>query len=124
MNIQERLQNDLKSAMRAHDRLRVDVIRLALAALKNAQIALVEAAYDEAVAAAPKTLDEHGQVVTPEVAIDRNMQLSETAMQETLAKEVKRRHDAADLYRKGGRPELAAQEEAEAAILAEYLPRQ
>jgi hypothetical protein len=52
------------------------------------------------------------------------MPLSETAMQETIAKEVKRRYDAAELYRKGGREELATEEEAEAAILETYLPRQ
>jgi uncharacterized protein YqeY len=52
------------------------------------------------------------------------MALSEAAMQETLAKEVKRRRDAAELYRKGGREDLANQEEAEAAILESYLPRQ
>jgi hypothetical protein len=69
-------------------------------------------------------VDDRGQVVPPEITIDRNLSLSETAMQETLAKEVKRRYDAAELYLKGGRPELAAQEEAEAAILEEYLPRQ
>lgn len=124
MNIQEQLQSDLKSAMRAGDRPRVDVIRMALAALQSARLALVEAEYDKALAAAPKVVDDRGQTVTPEITIDRNLMLSETAMQETLAKEVKRRHDAAELYRKGGRPELAAQEEAEATILEEYLPRQ
>jgi hypothetical protein len=124
MNIQEQLQNDVKVAMRAGDRPRVDVIRMALAALQSARLALVGAEYDKALAAAPKVLDDRGQVVPPEIVIDRNLQLSETAMQETLAKEVKRRYDAAELYRKGGRPELAAQEEAEAAILEEYLPRQ
>lgn len=124
MNVQEQLQNDVKTAMRAGDRPRVDVLRMALAALQSARLALVEAEYNKALAAAPKALDDRGQVVQPEITIDRNLPLSETAMQETLAKEVKRRYDAAELYRKGGRPELAAQEEAEAAILEEYLPRQ
>ena len=39
-------------------------------------------------------------------------------------KEVKRRREAAELYRKANREDLAAAEEAEAAILGEYLPRQ
>ena len=63
MNIQEQLQSDLKNAMRAGDRPRVDVIRMALAALQSARLALVEAEYDKALAAAPKVLDERGQVV-------------------------------------------------------------
>jgi uncharacterized protein YqeY len=124
MNIQEQLQQDLKAAMRGGDKLRVEVIRGALAALKNAQIAMVEAAYDKALAAAPKQVGEDGQPIVPEIRLDRNMPLSETAMQETLAREVKRRRDAAELYHKGGREDLAQQEEAESAILESYLPRQ
>jgi uncharacterized protein YqeY len=112
MNIQEQLQQDLKTAMRGGEKQRVEVIRMALAALKNAQIALVKSAYDAAGGA-----DAGAEV-------DRTMALSETAIQETIAKEVKRRHDAAELYHKGGREDLATAEEAEAKILEAYLPRQ
>jgi uncharacterized protein len=119
MNIQEQLGQDLKTAMRAGDKRRVGVIRMALAALQNAQIALVKEAFD-----AIATEDEAGNLQEPTTTLDRNMPLSETAMQETIAKEVKRRYDAAELYRKGGREELATEEEAEAAILETYLPRQ
>jgi uncharacterized protein YqeY len=108
MNIQEQLQDDLKTAMRGGERLRVDVIRMALAALKNAQIAMVKEAFDAA--------GEEGTV-------DRTQSLSDQAMQETLTKEVRRRHEASEIYRKGGRPELAEREDAEAAILEAYLPR-
>jgi uncharacterized protein YqeY len=118
MNIQEQLQQDLKTAMRGGDRARVEVIRMTLAALKNAQMAMVKQAYDAA--GGESAVGPEGSAPS----IDRNPALSETAMQETLAKEVKRRRDAADLYRKGGREELATQEEAEAAIIEEYLPRQ
>jgi uncharacterized protein len=119
MNIQEQLQNDLKTAMRGGDKLRVEVIRMTLAALKNAQIALVKDAFDAA-SRTPAGADAAGQ----DIAIDREMPLSEAAMQETIAREVKRRHDAAALYRQGRRDDLASQEEAEAAILEAYLPRQ
>ena len=115
MNIQEQLQQDLKAAMRGGEKQRVEVIRMALAALKNAQIALVKDAFDAAGGEA---------AVSAGATVDRTVALSETAMQETLAKEVKRRHDAAELYAKGGRPDLAAGEQAEAAILEAYLPRQ
>ena len=97
--------------------MRVEVIRMALAALKNAQIALVKEAFD---AAAPAD----GAAAEQEITIDRNMPLSEAAMQATIAREVKRRYDAAELYHKGHREDLATQEEAEAAILEGYLPRQ
>jgi uncharacterized protein YqeY len=113
MNIQEQLQQDLKAAMRGGEKLRVDVIRMTLAALQNAQMAAVKDAYD---AAAPA----EGEGDQSRIAVT----LSETAMQQTIAKEVKRRRDAADLYRKGGREDLASQEDAEAEILEAYMPRQ
>ena len=124
MNIEEQLRQDMKTAMRGGEKLRLLVIRGALAALKSAQMALVEAAYDQALAAALPQLGADEQVIAPEITIDRNMPLSETAMQETLAKELKRRRDAIELYQKGGREDLAEQERAEAAILETYLPRQ
>lgn len=113
MTIKDQLQNDLKAAMRGGDKLRVDVIRMTLAAFKSAQMALEKEAYD---ATAPA--EQEGE--QSRIAVE----LSETAMQETIAKEAKRRRDAAELYRKGGREDLAAQEDAEAAILDTYLPRQ
>lgn len=119
MNIQEQLQHDLKAAMRNKDKLRVEVFRMALSALKNAQIALVKDAFDTAAKQAPANADAEAAI-----AIDRTMPLSEAAMQATIAREVKQRHDAAALYRQGHREDLASQEEAEAAILEPYLPRQ
>jgi uncharacterized protein YqeY len=41
-----------------------------------------------------------------------------------LQRERKRRLEAAEAYREGGRPELAAGEEREAEIIASYLPEQ
>jgi uncharacterized protein YqeY len=41
-----------------------------------------------------------------------------------LAKQVKQRRESIELYREGGRPERADAEEAEASILAEFLPQQ
>src|SRR6266498_1231963 len=113
MTIQEQLQQDLKTAMRGGEKLRVDVIRMTLAALQNAQMAAVKDAYD---AAAPAESESDQSRIT--------VTLSETAMQQTIAKEVKQRRDAAELYRKGGREDLASQEDAEAAILETYMPRQ
>jgi hypothetical protein len=40
-----------------------------------------------------------------------------------VAKEVKTRRESVEAYTRAGRPELAAKEEAEIAILAEFLPR-
>lgn len=116
MTIQAQLQQDMKNAMRAGDKQRLDVIRMAIAAIKNAQIAQVKQAYDAA-----NTADLSGEA---EVEVDRNASLSEDAVLDTLAKEVKRRREAALLYRQAKREDLAVTEDAEAEILETYLPRQ
>lgn len=116
MALLERLQNDLKTALKSGDRLRVDTIRMAIDALKKAQMAQVKAAFD---AAGGEAAD-----AAALAAIDREAALTEAAEQEVLIKEIKRRREAAELYRKGGRIDLAEKEEAEAAILQAYLPQQ
>jgi uncharacterized protein YqeY len=50
--------------------------------------------------------------------------LSEEDYAAVLAKEVKTRRESVDAFRKGGRDDLVAKEEAEIAILSEYLPQQ
>jgi uncharacterized protein YqeY len=50
--------------------------------------------------------------------------LSEDDYTAVLAKEVKTRRESVDAFRKGGREDLVAKEEAEIAILSEYLPQQ
>ena len=49
-------------------------------------------------------------------------QLSDDATLAVLAREVKTRRESVEAFRKGGREDLATREEAEIAILAEYLP--
>jgi uncharacterized protein len=51
-------------------------------------------------------------------------ELSDDEYGAILAREVKTRRESVDAFRKGGREDLAAKEEAEIAILAEYLPQQ
>jgi uncharacterized protein len=118
VNIQQRLDDDLKQAMRAGEKQRVEVIRMARAALKNAQIALVKDAFDEATSGEtpPEGADVGG--------VDRSVGLSDAQQQEVIAREVKRRRDAIEAYTKAGRPDLAEQEAAEAVVLEAYLPRQ
>ena len=127
MSIQDRLQEDLKVAMRAGERQRADIIRLARAALQSAQQEVAKQRYDNAV----KELDarlggdaEGRERALAALEIDPRTPLDEGAQEAVLAKEIKRRHDAAEMYRKGGREDRAAQEEEEARILGTYLPQQ
>jgi uncharacterized protein YqeY len=88
------LQRDLQDAMRARDRVRVDVLRGVIAALKNAKV-------DKRVANLP-----------------------EAEITALVRKESSKRVEIADFARRGGRVEAIAQAEAEKAILDAYLPVQ
>jgi len=91
--LKQKLMDDLKQAMRGGDKVRRSVIRLVMAAIKNAEIA-------------------------------RQAALDDTDILGIIAKEVRQRHESIEAFRLGNRPDLVAQEEAELAILNEYLPQQ
>src|ERR1051325_272619 len=54
--------------------------------------------------------------------VDTMKDLDSGAEQQVLKSLVKQRNDAAEMFRKGGRPELAEKEEAERAVIESYLP--
>ena len=56
--------------------------------------------------------------------IAKRRDLSDEEVVEVLGKQVKQRRESIDMYRDAGREDRAAAEEAEAAILAEFLPQQ
>ena len=87
----------LKDAMKSGDKRRVSTLRLVNAALKNADI------------------EARGQGKPP---------LADGDLLSVLQKMIKQRHEAVELYDKGGRPELAAQEREEIAVISAYLPKQ
>ena len=91
--MKQRLQEDLTAAIRARDELRSATIRLALSAIK-----------------------------TEEVAGKSARELSADEIITVLSKEAKKRKEAADVYRSAGAEDRAVSEEAELAVLAEYLP--
>jgi hypothetical protein len=127
MSIQERLQTDLKEAMRSDEKLRLEVIRGARAALQSAQQEIAKQHYDAAVRAVEERFA--GDAAAREAALasiqaDPHLALDDAAQEAVIAKEVKRRRDAAEVYRKGGRNDLAETEEAEARVLEGYLPQQ
>ncbi|GAA5167184.1 GatB/YqeY domain-containing protein [Ornithinimicrobium tianjinense] len=89
------LQRDLTDAMRAQDKVRAGTLRMALTAIANEEVAGKEARV-----------------------------LGEDEVLKVLAKEAKKRREAAEAYTGAGRPELAGAEEAELAVLEGYLPAQ
>ncbi|KAB8163690.1 GatB/YqeY domain-containing protein [Streptomyces sp. 3MP-14] len=89
-----RLQGDLTAAIKQRDELRSATLRMALAA-----------------------------ITTEEVAGKAARELSDDEVQKVLAREAKKRREAAEAFEKGGRAESAERERAEGAVLAEYLPQ-
>jgi uncharacterized protein len=89
------LQTDIESGMRAAMKAR-DAVRVSTLRL--------------AMAAAHNRQIELGHALTDAEVI------------EVLDRQVKQRRESIELYRKGGRPELADAEEAELAVLREFLP--
>lgn len=93
--LRERLDADLKEAMRAKDQLRVDTIRGVKSAIKYKEV-------------------EGGEA----------MALGESDILKVINGLVKQRRDSAEQYRNAGRADLAEKEEKELAILVKYLPQQ
>jgi uncharacterized protein len=95
--LRDDINTALKNAMKAGDARQVSTLRLVNAAFKNADIEL------------------RGQGKGP---------LGEDEMLALLQKMIKQRQESVELYDKGGRAELAAQEREEIAIISAYLPKQ
>jgi uncharacterized protein len=95
MTLEERLDADLKDAMRHNEETRKLAIRSAKAAIMEAKVAGPEA-----------------------------RSLNDQEVLEIIIKQVKQRRDSIAEFAKGGRQDLIAKEEAEIAVLQVYLPVQ
>src|SRR6266704_612906 len=95
MTLEERIDSDLKDAMRAKDASKLGVLRMLKSALKYAAIAKSGA----------------------------EAQLSKAEAAQVVRKQAKQREDSIKSFEKGGRAELAAKEKEELSILNAYLPQ-
>jgi uncharacterized protein len=91
--LKSRLRADLTHAMKAKDKLRTATLRMLLAAIQTEEVSGKEA-----------------------------RELSDDEVLKVLAKESRKRGEAAEIYTQNGRGELAANEHAEAQVIDEYLP--
>jgi uncharacterized protein YqeY len=96
VTLSERVDSDLKTAMREKNATKLGVLRMLKAALTNAAI-------------------EKGG------AQDK---LTDADATQVIRKQVKQRQDSIESFEKGGRAELAAKEKEELSILQSYLPQQ
>ena len=93
MSLSDRLSRDIKSAMLARDADRLTALRLLKSAIGYAQIER------------------------------KTENLPDAEVIAIIQKEIKKRRDAIDQFEKGGRPELAAKEKTELAVLETFLPQ-
>ena len=95
MSLYDEISGAITAAMKARDKVRLDALR----AVKK-------------------------DFIEAKTAPCANGELADDAALKIIAKLVKQRKDTAVIYEENGRPELAANELAEAAIIEEYLPKQ
>jgi uncharacterized protein len=93
--LKDRLRTDLTAAMKARDEVRTRTLRMALTSVSN-----------------------------EEVSGSTAHELSDDDVLRLLAREAKRRREAAEAFEAAGRADQAAAERAEDQVLAEYLPKQ
>jgi uncharacterized protein YqeY len=95
MTLQQKVDADLKDAMRAKEATRLGVLRMLKSAMKYVAI------------------EKSGAEV----------ELDDAEATQVIRKQVKQRQDSIESFEKGGRAELAAKEKEELAILNSYLPQ-
>lgn len=96
MSLKTQLDADLKTAMLARDSFLCDVLKGVKSAILNQEIASGK----------------------------RDEGLNDDEVESLLAKEAKKRDEAANLYDQGGNEEMATKERAEKEVIAKYLPEQ
>ena len=95
MTLSQRIDSDLKEAMRAKDTIKLSVLRMLKSALK------------------------YGAIAKSGVETE----LNDAEAVQVIRKQVKQRQDSIESFEKGGRAELAEKEKEELSILNEYLPQ-
>jgi uncharacterized protein YqeY len=95
--IRERIAEETKAAMKGGDKARLSTLRMVASAIKNAEI---------------------------EARTSGKGEVTDDSLLPLLQKLVKQRQESAELYEKGARPELAAGERAEIAVIQSFLPQQ
>ena len=107
--LKEKLQTDVKEALKAGDSQRRMVLGLVLSAVKS------------------RELEKRGKLSKTEQdtsKLEELSKLNEEEIIEVISSEIKKRKDSIEEYNKGGRPELAEKEKSEIEILTEYMPEQ
>ncbi|MCL4200506.1 GatB/YqeY domain-containing protein [Patescibacteria group bacterium] len=92
------IRSQVTTAMKAHDAVTVDTLRFLLAAVRNVAIAKYGA--------------------------DGEAKITDADVLDVIKKQVKTHTESVDAFTKANRPELAKNEQAQLAILEQYIPKQ
>lgn len=101
--MRDRLNQDIKDAMKSGDKVRLSTLRLINAAIKDRDIAA--------------RVDAKGQATGAD-------KVDDTEILALFQKLIKQRRDSIESYTKGGRQDLADKEQAEIEVIEAYLPKQ
>lgn len=97
MTLKERINNDIKEAMKAKDMTRLGTLRMLISVIKNEEI---------------NSRAKGGSEI-----------LSDEEVMKILRRENKKREESVKVYTDGGRPELAEGEKKEMEVISSYLPQ-
>ncbi len=107
--LKDKLQQDVKGALKSGNAEKRMVLSLVLSAVKS------------------RELEKRGKLSKSEsdsAKLEEASKLNDEEIIEVLSSEIKKRKDSIEQYTKGGRPELAEKEQKEINILMEYMPEQ
>ncbi|MDO8600178.1 MAG: GatB/YqeY domain-containing protein [bacterium] len=108
MTLKQKIEDDAKKALREHEGDLLSTLRMLLAAVRNREIEK------------RTKLSKRGGTEN----LEKESQLTDEEMVETIRTEAKKRKDAIEGYEKGGRQEAAEREKRELVMLQSYLPEE
>ena len=109
MALKEKLQADVKDALKSGNSQKRTLLGMVLSAVKNRE-------FDKRAKLSKSESDS--------VKLDEMCKLNDEEVLETISSEIKKRKDSVEQFEKGGRPELAEQEKQEIEMLMVYMPEQ
>ena len=107
--LKEKLQQDVKDALKAGDSEKRVLLGMVMSAIKNREF---------------EKRSKLSKTETDITKLEEGSRLNDEEITEVLSSEIKKRKEAAESFAKGGRQDLAEKEEKESAILMGYMPEQ
>jgi len=110
MTLKEKIKDDMKAAFKAGDSATRSTLTMLLSVIQNRELEK------------RAKLIKAGKATEADVA-EKSL-LTDDEVVDAVSSELKKRRESVATYEQGGRPELAAGEQAEAVVLSRYLPEQ